>query len=184
MIRRVAGVVLFQAGWIAAVAGAGFGRPGAGAAVATIVCLAIIALSQERGPALSIAAVAAVAGPPLDSLQVAAGLLSLQQPLVLGLWPPPWLVVLWPLFTATLPLGFRWLYGRPLLAASLGAIAGPASYWAGARLGAATLHPQVWPSLISIAIEWAVMLPALCWLARRFGPGAAGRGGPVVAAGT
>ena len=52
---------------------------------------------------------------------------------------PPWILGLWALFATTLNRSLAWLHGRYALAAVLGAIAGPLSYWAGARLGALEL---------------------------------------------
>jgi hypothetical protein len=60
-----------------------------------------------------------------------------------------------------------WLKGRPLLAAGLGAVAGPASYVAGQKLGGIVFLEFV-PAIGALAIGWAVFMPLLLSLAERF----------------
>lgn len=79
---------------------------------------------------------------------------------------PYWIVCLWALFATTLNVSMRWLSGRYLLAAVFGAIGGPLSYLAGARLGAMSFVDAV-PALIALAIGWACAMPFLVWLAAR-----------------
>lgn len=76
-------------------------------------------------------------------------------------WPPLWLVCLWLLFATTLNHSLRWLSQRWLLAAALGAIAGPLSYLAGERLGALSLNHAMLPLL---AFAWALGLPLFYYL--------------------
>jgi hypothetical protein len=63
--------------------------------------------------------------------------------------------------------GLHWLVGRPLAAALLGAVGGPLAFLAGRRLGVVTLHPALWPSLVSLAVGWGLAMPAALWLAGR-----------------
>jgi hypothetical protein len=74
---------------------------------------------------------------------------------------PAWLVALWPnVAAATAPGGsLVALARRPLVAALVGAIAAPASYVAGARLGALALDGDRPRALAIIAIAWATVLP-------------------------
>jgi len=80
---------------------------------------------------------------------------------------PPWILGLWALFATTLNVSLNWLKGRWLVAALLGGIAGPLSYWAGARLGAVVLVEPV-PALVALSIGWAILMPLLMALARRY----------------
>ena len=80
---------------------------------------------------------------------------------------PHWILALWALFATTLNVSLSWLRGRWLLAAVLGAIAGPLSYWGGAKLGALVLV-QPLPAVVAMAIEWAIAMPLLMRLAQRF----------------
>ena len=74
---------------------------------------------------------------------------------------------MWMLFACTLRYAFGWLYGKPLLAALLGAVGGPAAFWAGQRLGAVSFHPTPGLSLGVLAIVWAALLPTLMGVAAR-----------------
>jgi tetrahydromethanopterin S-methyltransferase subunit D len=60
----------------------------------------------------------------------------------------------------------RWLQGRWLLGSLFGAVGGSLSYVAGARLGALDLPASA--SLWVIALLWALALPLLSALARRW----------------
>ena len=55
--------------------------------------------------------------------------------------------------------GQLWL--GPAVVAVLGAVCGPLSYAAGARLGAIELHPNALASLAGIALVWGLAMPAL-----------------------
>jgi len=68
------------------------------------------------------------------------------------------------IFATTLNASLGWLAGRYRLAAALGAICGPVSYVAGARLGAIELPAHAGLSLTAIAIVWAGVMPSLLWL--------------------
>ena len=73
----------------------------------------------------------------------------------------PWMVALWPNFATTFHTSLSWLAGRYALAAGLGAVGGPLSYYAGARLGALTLPDAPLKSLLIIGLVWAAVLPLL-----------------------
>lgn len=99
----------------------------------------------------------------LDSLWMVAGLTVFQD----TLWPqapliPLWLMVLWIGFSATLRHSMRFLLGRPLLAAILGAIAAPISYATGAHLAEVTITTA---TLVAVGTSWAALLAiAAYWL--------------------
>jgi hypothetical protein len=78
-----------------------------------------------------------------------------------GLWPPLWLLSLWPAFASTFMEGhsLHWLRGRPGVALVLGAVLGPLSYAGGARLGALTLDG--WRSVACLAVTWAIAMVVL-----------------------
>jgi len=84
---------------------------------------------------------------------------------------PAWLVALWPnAAAATAPGGsLVALARRPLLAVLVGAVAAPASYVAGARLGAIALDGDRPRALAIIAIVWAAVLPAFFALRTHLG---------------
>jgi hypothetical protein len=161
--------IAFQAGWFACVLGAAHGWPWSGTAAA----LAVVGLHAGRAARpraeLALAALAMAGGAVWDSGLALSGWLQYASAPAASPWThlaPPWIVAMWALFATTLNVTLRWLRGRWLLAALLGAVAGPLSYLAGVRLGAARLvEPAL--ALGALAVEWSLMLPALVALAPR-----------------
>ncbi|MBK6851647.1 MAG: DUF2878 domain-containing protein [Burkholderiales bacterium] len=80
---------------------------------------------------------------------------------------PAWMAVLWPLLGSTLNQSMAWLQGRWWLAAVLGGVGGLASYEAGVRLGAIEMV-DVAACRWLLGLGWAVLMPALLALARRW----------------
>jgi hypothetical protein len=77
------------------------------------------------------------------------------------------MVALWGLLAIALNVTMRWLKGRYWLAALLGAVAGPASFASGVKLGGAQFIDTV-PALLTMAFTWGLLMPALMWLSMRF----------------
>lgn len=80
---------------------------------------------------------------------------------------PLWMLALWFAFATTLNVSMRWMQGKPLLAAVLGAIFGPMAYWGAAALSVVSL-PYETGSLIWIGLEWAIAMPLLLWIRARY----------------
>src|SRR5262249_45045731 len=98
-------------------------------------------------------------------LLVAVGFISYRDGTLVPNTAPHWIVCLWALFATTLRSSLRWLTRNLPAAAAFGAIGGPLAYAAAARLGGLDLL-RLQPALLSLACGWAVLLPALCFLAR------------------
>jgi hypothetical protein len=77
------------------------------------------------------------------------------------------MVAMWGLLAIALNVTMRWMKKRWLLAAVLGAIAGPMSYAGGVRLGAAHFIDAT-AALATLAIAWALLMPLMMWLSDRF----------------
>jgi hypothetical protein len=158
----------YEAVWFAAVSGAGHGRvwPGLGAAAAFIGWR--MGVSSARGVELRLLAVASLIGAMLETLWVRTGRIHYS-----AAWPlasaPAWLMALWASFGLTIRPLFGWLETRPWLAAVLGAVGGPLSYWAASRGWHAVIFPpQAWGSLAALALGWAAALPLLTSLSSRW----------------
>jgi hypothetical protein len=163
-VLRAVNFVAFYAGWFAGVAGAGRGWRFLGPAVVIgLVALHLRLVPDARREALVITTVA-VLGFCVDTLQTVLGVLAFGDGGSTAWVPPLWLLALWVIFATTLRVSFGWLAGRDALAATLGAVVGPLSYWAGVRLGAAAF-PNMTLSFVALAFEWALMLPLAVWLA-------------------
>lgn len=80
---------------------------------------------------------------------------------------PFWLAGLWLAFAGTLSYGLKWLQDKPFLAALLGAIFGPLSYFAGMQLGAVAFDHNLTFTLMILALLWALLMPLFGWITAR-----------------
>jgi hypothetical protein len=160
-------VALFQGAWLAAVLGTV-----AGWSCSAPIAVAVYLLFQltRVGPACHVRLATAalsfgVAGFAIDSLLSAGGLLGFtgRPP---GATAPLWMAALWAQLAGSAPALSR-IAGRPVLAAALGAIAGPLAYRAGVALGAIELRTGDWTALATLALVWALALPAVAAVCRR-----------------
>jgi hypothetical protein len=159
--------VAFQVGWFACVVGAAYGWPWTGTAVAAAVVAFHLLRAARPAEELKLVLVALAIGILWDSLLINLDLIEFSSGTLIEGVAPHWILALWALFATTLNVSLHWLKHRWLVAAVLGATAGPLSYWAGARFGALALKDAV-PALAALAIGWAAMTPLLLWIARRY----------------
>ena len=163
----VANFVLFQLGWFACILGAANGWTGAGtAAVGAVVAWHLLRAPQPLEE-LKLVAAATGIGLVWENALMYAGLVRFVSGYAFDALAPVWILAMWALFATVLNVSLRWLKGRWLLAVLLGAVAGPASYYAGVRLGAAVL-PQPVAALIALSVGWAVLTPMLLLAAQRW----------------
>lgn len=163
----VVNYLLYQAGWFACVLGAAWGRPWLGSALGILPILVHVTMARRRADAAALALWTAAIGVAVDATQIALGTLRFDVGTVVAGLPPLWLVLVWAQFAMTFHFGLAWMKGRPLGAAVFGALGGPLAFVAGARFGVVTLHPALWPSLVSLAVTWALAMPVAAWLAER-----------------
>jgi hypothetical protein len=165
-MNMLSNFLLFQAAWFTTVLGAANGMPWMG----PVAVLAVVGvhLRQIRRPGMELRLIlgAVLLGLVADSLILATGWIAYPN----GRWipglAPYWIVALWALFATTLNVSMRWMHGRHVLAAVFGAVGGPLSYLAGAKLGAMSfLSPA--PAFIALALLWSMAMPLLVRLAVR-----------------
>jgi len=167
LARRIANFGAFQLAWFAAVLGAARSAPAWGTAcVAAVIAWHVLVSARPAREAQLVACVCLV-GVVFESLVVAQGHVQYASGQLAPLLPPFWIIALWGLLAITLNVTLRWLKRRPWLCAALGALAGPASFLAGARLGAARLVDPV-PAIVTLGFGWAVLLPLLMALSNHF----------------
>lgn len=161
-------VVAFQLGWLATVLAAANQLPWL-SLVVLVVLLAVhfYWVADARKADIKLLSAAIVLGVIWDSLLMQGGWTAFSAAPLFGALVPYWMLVLWVLFATTLNHSLKWLKGRWWLAAVFGVLGGPLSYFAGQRLGALVL-PELMPSLIAIALGWAVLTPLLLKLAAIF----------------
>lgn len=159
--------VLGQAGWFACVLSAARGAEYWGIAL-VVVLVALHLLRVERWIAeAKLLATVVVIGGVWESTLIFFGLLAYPHNKVIDGIAPLWILALWGLFAAQLNTTYRWLKSRVMTSALLGAFAGPISFHAGAALGAVRFV-RVLPATLSLAIGWAVILPLIIVLSRRW----------------
>lgn len=158
-MRVAVNFVAFQAGWFAAVLGAGRGVPWLGVLVIPSLLLLHLVLSADRRDELLLALTAALLGFIVDSILIAVHVFA---PVPFGSSPPfspAWMVMLWINQATTLNFCLAWLRGRYLLGAVFGAVGGPLAYLAGAKLGAAAVPSS--QGMLILAATWALVFPLL-----------------------
>ena len=158
-------IVVFKIAWLSTVFGGANELP----LVGPVVVLGAIAihlwLVAEPVRELLLILITGVIGVSWDSAMVAAGWVSYSSGMFVSGMAPYWILAMWMLFATTLNVSFRWLQQRLGLAALLGAVFGPLSYYAGASAGAVILH-QPAAAFTGLSIAWAILLPSLLRLAQ------------------
>ena len=155
--------ILFQIGWFGCVLNAP-ARPLTGAAIALLMVVVALWRRRDRRGELLLLSLAALTGTLCDSLFVMSSRLQYTGTRFPPL-PPLWDIALWALFATTLNGALGWLQQRMMLAALLGAVAGPLAYVAAARLGAVQLGAPS-STLPLLAVAWGLLTPLLLGLAR------------------
>jgi hypothetical protein len=157
---------LFKAGWLASVFTAAASVPAAGAAVVAVVVAVHLLRADDTRPEFELLLFAALLGLGWESLLVSLGLVQYSAGSPIPGMAPYWIVGMWVLFATTINFGMRWLHKNIAVAAIAGAIGGPLSFAAGAKVGAVSFpNPQL--SLLIIASGWALLLPLLVRFAAR-----------------
>src|SRR5471032_2168908 len=159
--------VIGQLGWFACVLSAARDVPWMG--IASTIVLVAMHLARVDRPLQEFKLLVSVlvVGAIWESVPVATGLLVYPNGTVFPGVAPYWILALWALFAAQFNTTFGWLKQRMLLASVLGAIAGPMSFRAGAALGAVRFALPL-PATIVLAIGWAILMPVLILLSRRW----------------
>ena len=158
---------VFQAAWFAVVIGAAHHRPLLGTVAAVAAVLWHLAVSARPAPEAKLVAIVSAIGFVIETIAVAAGYIGYEAGQPISWLPPYWMIAMWALLAIALNVTLRWLRGRPLLAAILGAVLGPVSYASGVRLGAAHFIDAT-AAAGMMACAWFVVVPLLSWLSVRF----------------
>ena len=161
---RLLNFAMFYLGWFACVMGAGHGQLWLGPSVVAALVLVHLYMTPTPGQEIRLILLTGILGFAVDTLQASAGLYAFARTSAAPWLCPFWMVALWMIFATTLNASMSWLAGRYRLAAVLGAVCGPVSYGAGARLGAIEFPAHASLSLVGIAVVWACVMPSLLWL--------------------
>jgi len=162
VLKSLANAVLFQCGWFACVLGGDSGWLLVVGAVLAIHLLWISSWSREGRVILAVTLLGTVVDTALRTFGVFH--FSFPGPLI-----PFWLVLLWALLATTLRHCLAWSAQPWWRASVLGAVGGPLSYYAGSQLAGVSFGYGTAPTLIGLALLWALVFPVLHWIARQLG---------------
>ncbi len=158
-------LIAFQIGWFSCILGSAFHHPWLGVLVTLIVLLMNVLSSNAPIHQARFLIATMMIGIFFDSIPMHLGWIEFMQ---VTYWPdvlpPPWMIALWGLFASTINISLAWLKEKMGLASILGAIAGPLSYWSGARLGAIHIANSNM-AMLYLSIGWAIAVPVLFKLA-------------------
>jgi Protein of unknown function (DUF2878) len=164
---QLANLVVFQSAWFAAVLGAAHQRPAWGTAVVAAAIAWHLAISARPGQEARLVACACAIGFAFETAMVWQGQVRYPSGQPVAALAPYWIVAMWGLLAIALNVTMRWLKARLWLAALFGAVGGPLSFTGGAALGGARFVDQS-AALATMAVAWALLMPALVWLSNRF----------------
>ncbi|KVS13586.1 DUF2878 domain-containing protein [Burkholderia vietnamiensis] len=156
-----------QIGWLVSVMTAASHRAAWGVAYALIATAGHLLYAHRPSCETRLVITGTASGWLWDSAVAHSGLLEYPNGVLLQGTAPYWLAGLWALFAIPLNTLLRWLRQRPLVSVLVGALAGPASFRAGAALGAVHFKEPA-AALVVIATGWAFILPAALAIARRW----------------
>ena len=160
MLKPLVNAVLFQCGWFACVLGGNSPWLLVAVAALAVHLLWISSWSREGQAILAVTLLGTVIDTSLRTFGVFH--FSMPGPLI-----PLWLIVLWALLATTLRHCLAWS-ARPWWRASLlGAVGGPLSYYAGSQLAGVSFGYGTAPTVIGLGLLWALLFPALHWVARQ-----------------
>ncbi len=123
-----------------------------------------ILLSHKRRADLQMIALLLAIGVCLDGVLQGIGFFSFRST---GFPIPLWLAVIWAALASLPHHSLAWMKKRLLLSALFGLLGGPMAYWAGVRLGAATFHWPLLPSLVFLAVVWSLLWSGVMAVATR-----------------
>ena len=167
--------IAYEALWFAVVIGAASRHAWVGVGLSALFIGWQVAASAERALAWRLVVVALLLGVLVDGGAHALGVVRYASAEV-ALPPggaPLWIIGLWGAFGVTLVSAFRWIAGRPVLAATLGAVGGPLSYLGAQRgWGTVTFPAPAWQGMVYLGVGWAIALGVLSVVASRGSRGA------------
>jgi len=163
--------IAFEIVWLAAVGGAGHGLWWAGPLALSAFFVYQVSASPLARADIALAAIACAVGFVADSVLARSGVVHYAASLPSAGFAPLWIVALWANLALTLNHSLAFLKQQLPLAAVLGAIAAPLSYFVADRAWhAVALAPPLAVTLLALAASWAVLMPLLAAAARWLQP--------------
>ncbi|WP_163340491.1 DUF2878 domain-containing protein [Desulfopila sp. IMCC35008] len=161
-MKLVINALVYQAVWFLAIL---WGNTGA--LFGCILILILLATSEQKIADIRMIGFLIFLGLLVDGTLQQVGFFSFSNP---GLPIPFWLLVIWVGLAMTIHHSLSWLKHNLPLAAIFGGLGGPAAYWAGTRLGAASFNWSLSVSLCILAVIWALLFPIIVFYGRKVHP--------------
>lgn len=148
--HRLAAFVIFDFVWLSAV----LGRENWIWLTVLLIVLMFAATPKQLWHRRKAFLIIVVAGLGAELLTVIGGVIQFTG----TEWLPAWLILLWFGFAGMALMMFDWLRGRAWLAAILGGVFGPITYFAGTRIGAAELQVEPFIAAVVYVVMWALLM--------------------------
>lgn len=164
-------LVGYQLVWFCTVIGAGHGLAWPALLAVALFAAMQLTISDNRRVDLQLVGVAVLIGIVLEGTLAYSGLVhyTAHVPALPPGGAPLWILALWAAFALTLRQSLRYLQAHPRIAALLGAIGAPLAYASASRgWSAVTFAAPAWHALVVIGMGWAIGMPLLATLARRW----------------
>lgn len=158
--------IFYNLSWFITLISAAQGNGNLGLVSALVaVLLHLLLINENWLSELKFIILAILVGSLLDSWPANFGYVNFSnpKPALFGQYPL-WMGGLWAGFATTPSVSLRWLRKRYFLAALFGALGGPASLYAGSKLGAVTFNENMTTILLYNAVEWTWLIPMILYL--------------------
>jgi len=165
--KNLINLIFFQGLWFVTVIGASNENNGYAIAGLVVFIVSNHFLSESPRADNLLVGIAVLTGLLVETAFLQTGLLDYNGGELWAAIAPLWILVLWANFALIMNGCLSWLQGRYLLAAVLGALGGPLSYFGGIKLGAADAGAPVLTVLLVIAALYAIVTPIFLMIARR-----------------
>jgi hypothetical protein len=154
-------------GWLACILGAARGHYWLGLVVVPILFVIHITVIQRRKilEIFIVAMTTTAIGFLIDTTLIVVGAVDPNRWLMPAPFTTIWDLMIWANFSLTLDASLRFLQKRPLVAAFLGAICAPGTYYAGDGLGALNFSEPIFSSLLWVGAVWLFAMPCLSLMA-------------------
>ena len=167
-MRLILNALGFPTSWWACIAGVGHGLEIPALLYGLALAVLHVVFAAKPWEEIQLAAIALVIGVVVDTLLQAASVIDFYG-WSLAFFSPFWLWLLWVLFAMTLNASLSFLQTTPRwLSALAGLVLGPLTYYAGAKLGAASFDGS-FIHLGALALAWMMALPLLVYAAKIIG---------------
>jgi len=167
LTKNLWNLISVNIGWLACITGAARGHHWLGLVVVPILfVIHITAIQRRKIRRIFIVALATTAiGLLVDTILIVVGAVEPNRWLMPAPFTTIWDLMIWANFSLALDASLRFLQKRPLVAAFLGGICAPGTYYAGDRLGALNFSEPIFSSLLWVGAVWLFTMPCLSLMA-------------------